>query len=532
MSSVLTGFESRDMRHAGVLRLMILGVLIALLLAAYGETWLSMVAVWDTPSYAHGYVVPLIAAWLAWRDRDRLAATPLDTGWSALPLLAATGLLWLAGELAGVNAARHFAVVGMAVLLVPHCLGWRAARALAFPLGFLFFAVPFGEFLLPIMMEWTATVTIALVQMTGVPIHREGLSFVLPSGAWEIIEECSGQRYLVAALPLACLFAWLRFTRNRTRIAFVVFAAGVALVANWLRAWGIVMLGHASDMKLATGVDHLVYGWGFFGLVMLLIFWLGSRWNEGGSVTEVVAPAQRSGEGSWPTAEAGGPRIRLRLPRMLAVVPAGAALVAAWPWAAMQLVAVQPAALDLAALTANISDLRPGITAGKAAADDRSFRPGYRGAAQEIVLEAKAEPAFAWLGVYERQEPGREMVGHANTLSARPAREWQLIAERPASGHAPGGPEVAREFLLEQGGARWLVWRSHLVDGRYIADPRIAKLRGAWRLIRGGGDRAIAVILWTPLADDGSPAQARAASRLSRTFAALAQPLAAADSPR
>ncbi len=46
-------------------------------------------------------------------------------------------------------------------------------------------------------------------------------------------------------------------------------------LANTLRAYIIVMLGHFSDMKVATGADHLIYGWVFFGLVMFLLFWIG-----------------------------------------------------------------------------------------------------------------------------------------------------------------------------------------------------------------------------------------------------------------
>jgi hypothetical protein len=54
----------------------------------------------------------------------------------------------------------------------------------------------------------------------------------------------------------------------------------VPIVANWLRAYMIVMIGHTSGMELATGVDHLIYGWLFFGLVMFIMFWIGSYWRE------------------------------------------------------------------------------------------------------------------------------------------------------------------------------------------------------------------------------------------------------------
>ena len=56
---------------------------------------------------------------------------------------------------------------------------------------------------------------------------------------------------------------------------FVALSVIVPIVANGLRAYMIVMIAHLSDMKLALGVDHLIYGWVFFGLVMLLLFWVG-----------------------------------------------------------------------------------------------------------------------------------------------------------------------------------------------------------------------------------------------------------------
>jgi hypothetical protein len=54
----------------------------------------------------------------------------------------------------------------------------------------------------------------------------------------------------------------------------------VPIIANWLRAYMIVMLGHLSGNRLAVGVDHLIYGWVFFGVVILAMFWIGARWRE------------------------------------------------------------------------------------------------------------------------------------------------------------------------------------------------------------------------------------------------------------
>ena len=151
----------------------------------------------------------------------------------------------------------------------PLLLGWRAARVWWFPLAFLFLAVPVGDFMLPVLMSWTADFTVLALRWSGVPVYREGLQFVIPSGAWSVVEACSGIRYMIASVTVGCLFAYLSYSSLKKRLIFVGVAILVPLVANWLRAYMIVMIGHLSGNELATGVDHLIYGWVFFGVVIL-----------------------------------------------------------------------------------------------------------------------------------------------------------------------------------------------------------------------------------------------------------------------
>jgi exosortase A len=488
-----------------------LAVLFGLLIVLYRESWQSMRHVWDTPTYTHGYLVPFIAVWLAWRQREKLGHIEPANGWSALLPLAAAALLWMAGELAGVDAAQHFAAMTMAVMLVPLVFGWQIAKVLAFPLGFLFFAVPFGEFLLPWMMEATATVTIALVRLCGVPIYREGMSFVLPSGAWQIIEECSGQRYLIAALPLACLYAWISFERNRTRWLFVLMAVAVALLANWIRAWGIVMLGHLSDMKIATGVDHLIYGWGFFGVVMLLLFWIGSRWREA-----PLSPGERrareagtdvhTGHRSGTTSRAWSTFIALL---------AGACILAASPLLANHLLSLSSGPLDLTSLSG-----LPGFTRSEGPSAGTAFQPKYEGADREVWLDYQGrsgEAVSAWIGSFEHQRDGGEMIQHGNSIHSRAGKSWTVRAERQAPVSSGQDELGMTEYVLASGPERLLVWRGYRIDGRSTAGDAAAKLLTAWRVARGRGDRSIVIILWTPLDDAHDAARARL-SRAVRTL--------------
>ncbi|MBK8689369.1 MAG: exosortase A [Betaproteobacteria bacterium] len=245
----------------------------AVLLAAYWPTGRSMAEIWArSDTFAHGFVVPVISAWLAWRHRALLAGVKARPApWMALAV-AVAGFGWLLGELAEVNALRQFALVTMLILAVPVIAGIDVARRLAFPLAFLLFAVPFGEFLLPQLMEWTATFTVLALKASGIPVYREGLHFLIPSGSWSVVEACSGVRYLIASVMVGTLFAYLTYQSLERRITFVMVSFLVPVLANWLRAYMIVMLGHLSGNKIAVGVDHLIYGWVFFGVVMLLMF--------------------------------------------------------------------------------------------------------------------------------------------------------------------------------------------------------------------------------------------------------------------
>ena len=198
-------------------------------------------------------------------------------------------------NLAGVLVVEQFALIAMIPTLVWTLLGLEVAWSIAFPLAFLFFAVPVGEALIPPMMEFTADFTVMALQLTGIPVYREGLFFTIPSGEWSVVEGCSGLRYLIASFTLGTLYGYLTYRSTARRIVFAALAVVVPIIANGLRAYMIVMIAHLSDMRLALGVDHYIYGWVFFGLVMLLLFWIGSFWRE----DEAPVPeTERVGPGS------------------------------------------------------------------------------------------------------------------------------------------------------------------------------------------------------------------------------------------
>jgi exosortase len=109
-------------------------------------------------------------------------------------------------------------------------------------------------------MDRTADFTVAAIRASGVPVHREGNYFLIPSGRWSIVEACSGLRYLIASFMVGCLYAYLSYRSPVRRATFIAASIVVPIVANWLRAYMIVMHGHLPSNRIAVGDDHFISG--------------------------------------------------------------------------------------------------------------------------------------------------------------------------------------------------------------------------------------------------------------------------------
>jgi exosortase A len=460
----------RAWRHAGAAQL----VLAVWTIACYAKTAAAMVEIWTrSETFAHGYVVAPISLWLVWRIRGRLAGSVPRPAYWTLPLIALTGLSWLLGTLGTVNAVSQASFVAMLVLAVVAVLGSAVARQIAFPLAFLFFAVPFGEFMMPWLMERTADFTIVALRASGIPVYREGLHFVIPSGRWSVVEACSGIRYLLASLMVGTLFAYLNYRAVWRRIAFVAFAALVPIVANWLRAYLIVLIGHLSNNKLAVGVDHLIYGWLFFGVVMLLMLWVGSLWRE-----------------SAPTARDATIRRAASLPPVAPfwwVAAACALLAGVWPAAQATLMA--PATTAPAVL----EPLR-----GLASAAD-GYTPRFENPAAQ--LHQRAERAGESLGLYvayyRDQGNERKLVSSDNTLVRSDDRAWQSLGFGSRRVSLDGRSLTVRTARVRSvGGMQIVAWQWYWVDGVLTSSDALAKAFIAWSRLRGRGDDAAAVVFY------------------------------------
>lgn len=488
MADVIQRPISKALSGKGLALVILAYCLIAIWL--FSDTVTSMVHTWSVnDTFAHGFVILPISLWLVWNQREYLAGASASPQFWPLLLTLGGGLAWFIASIVDVRVVQQFAFVGILVTGIWSILGSRLAKQLSFPLAFLFLAVPMGAGLIPPLIELTTDSTEALVRGSGVPVYREGNYLMLPSGNWSVVEACSGIRYLIASFTLGLVYAWLTYNSIWRRTVFVVASIAVPIVANSLRAYGIVMIGHLSDMELATGVDHLIYGWVFFGAVMLLLFWVGSFWQEP----------------ELPKREPASSKTKVSNSVSAATILTVVIVTAFGPTLSVSMQSAQ--------VERSYSALqKPSPAAGWRTVEtpDTGWAPNQAGADRELDVYF-TDGAGPWTGLllrqYLHQAQGIELVQAERPWRAD-ADQWRVLAEQRLDPELSSIEGVV-EAKLAHGSKRLLVWTWYRVGGRYTTNPYLVKIWEAWQQLTIGEAVGTRMFALTPIDDSQETARLR-----------------------
>ena len=260
-----------ELRHAWSIAGISIIVLLLLALIFYQQTVLYLISLWnqyETGNYAHGYLVLAISLYLIVRNRGELALLRPCPNYRALPTVLVASLLWLMAVLVDVNMMQAVALLLLLLAIVWVLLGNQVIRKLSFPILFISFAIPIWFPLSPILQNLTADVVFWTIRLMEVPAARQDNMIMLPAGTFSVEEECSGLRYLLAALTLGTLYAYLNYRTLRARVIVVLVSTTAAVLANFMRVFIVVYLGYATDMQHPYVHDHLMLGWYLFGALI------------------------------------------------------------------------------------------------------------------------------------------------------------------------------------------------------------------------------------------------------------------------
>jgi exosortase A len=253
----------------------------ALMLVLFARDWAAMVDQWwNTSTYNHILLVPLILGWMVWQRRVELIKLAPCAWWPGLLPFGGAAFIWLLGAVSGLDFARQAGLVAMCAAMVPLLAGPRVLAGLFFPLFYMIFLIPAGQELVTILQTLTARITIALVHLSGMKAAIDGVFIATPAGLFEVAEACSGIKFLVAMIAFGALMANVCFVSRWRRTALLAVCIVVPILANGVRAWGTIYAAQLFGIQAAAGFDHIVYGWFFFAFVIVLVIGLSWRFFD------------------------------------------------------------------------------------------------------------------------------------------------------------------------------------------------------------------------------------------------------------
>ncbi len=244
-----------------------------------------LVSLWLTRE-AHGHGVAAFPACLLLLLARGAPSPNLQV--SRLPLgLASLGTVALVGGiLFDVRGFLHLSVPLLFVAAFALVFGRTSTHRHMAALALLFFMVPAGDFLLPVLQSTTLILVQGIAAFFGPPIAVNGLLITTDVATFRVNEACAGLKFMMAAMMLACFFWGLFLDRARHGLALVALAAGLAFLANGIRVFLMVYLATATNMKVATGVDHLLYGWVLYIVILFFVFAIGHAFSRKATLSQ------------------------------------------------------------------------------------------------------------------------------------------------------------------------------------------------------------------------------------------------------
>jgi len=252
-------------------------VYIVLLGGVYFSTlrWL-ITTDWSREDYSYSYLIPLIVLYLIWDKKDRLMEIPAESTWKGF-LLFAIGLafFWL-GELAGEFLTLYFSLWLVLIGLCWMHLGWKKLKVISFALVMILPMFPLPHFLYDkvsfTLKLISSQLGVAMMQAYGMSAYREGNVIDLGFTQLQVVDACSGLRFLIPLIVLSVLLAYF-FRAALWKKAFLVCSSiPLAIVTNSLRIALTGILYEIWGPKVAEGFFHGFSGWFIFmsSLVVLL----------------------------------------------------------------------------------------------------------------------------------------------------------------------------------------------------------------------------------------------------------------------
>lgn len=440
--------------HSPARALLMVGwiVLIALAVALImWRTTATLLAEWsdtDDLTYTHGYLIVAISVWALLRSRDSLARESSAPVAALIPVSLVLSVAWLITYRAGLLVVYQALLpLAMWVAVWTIC-GWRVARTSMFAFGFLYFAVPIWSLSNSTLQHATTAAMKALLPLFSVPAYFSGNTVYIPSGVFEIAGGCSGLHFFIVGTAIATLYGEVHRDSLKTRVIFVLMAALLAVLANWVRVFTIIVAGHLTNMQhFLIRVDHYYFGWAVFAVAIALFLYLASK----------MPPQDRAADPMLERKSQPRPVPRRAWP----ITAFTAVAVAVGPWQASRVSAGarEPASVLPTLTRWNGPDDAVGQWRPKFPSADRLLLGSYSADGQRVDV---------FVAAYREQHQGKEFGSLGNSSLGEGLKSQ--IPRRALSGG------IGERIVIDDQGLRWILRDTYVVGERKFYAASVGQL--------------------------------------------------------
>jgi len=267
--------------------LVLLAILIAIL--GFSGALTELVHRWNRQEeYSHGFLIPVVTAWLLWTRRDALRANIGQPSWIGPVLVLLAIAMHITGELSAIFILSQIGFVVALIGIVLGTGGYSLLKVAFIPIAFLLFAIPLPYFIdsvLTLRLQLVSSeLGVFFIRMFEIPVYRDGNIIDMGNYKLQVVEACSGLRYLYPLLSLSFLAAYLFHAPLWQRGLVLLSSIPIAIGMNGFRIGVVGILVDRWGTQMAEGVLHFFEGWVIFLVCaalltaeMYLLAWISRR---------------------------------------------------------------------------------------------------------------------------------------------------------------------------------------------------------------------------------------------------------------
>jgi exosortase D (VPLPA-CTERM-specific) len=245
-------------------------VLAVLLVFALYEHGLNrMVHYWfNKDEYSHGVMIPFITAFLIWQKKDVLERISFDGSWVGVVVTLVGAFIIAIGNISAITAIMQYGFVIVLAGFALAYMGWRGFKEIWIPLLLLFFMIPFPDVITQDLSRHlqliSSSIGVWIIRLFGISVYLEGNVIDLGVYQLQVVEACSGLRYLFPLMTLGFVCAYIYKAVLWKRAVIFFSTIPITIFLNSFRIGMIGVLVEYWGISMAEGFLHDFEGWAVF----------------------------------------------------------------------------------------------------------------------------------------------------------------------------------------------------------------------------------------------------------------------------